>query len=462
MNAPRTAPHSPLLYAGVPVPHGDQFTECYGALAIYEPAFQELLARFRATDPQVHVHLSQAAAKDKEPTEAAMAFELLDGGVAVISISGPMTKFGSSFAPQGSTVRARRAIRQALARDDVSSIVLRIDSPGGTVAGTSDLADDVFEAAKKLPTAAFVEDMGASAAYFVASQAGAVVAGRNSLVGSIGTYTVIEDWSALAAKEGIKVHVVKAGKFKGTGVTGTEVTGEQLADLQRVINELFEPFAAAIGRGRKLSAEKVAELSDGRIHGAAQAQDLGLIDGIGTFDQVVNDLRSNSGKRRRKVTAMSQTNAGEQAAAEVKPQAATIAELKQALPDSTAEFREQCLETGLTLGQAKDAWMVELRKQNAALAKDAAESKAKADQAKAESDAAAAAAKKGAGVKPVAASGGDDTSDLAEQFETEVAALEAKGKKRHEAFATVARRNPEAAVEYERRHNARYGRKAVA
>jgi signal peptide peptidase SppA len=462
-DSPLTTRHSPLVYAGVPVPHGDQFAECYGALAIYEPAFNELLARFRAADPQIHLHLTAQAKAAAEKALPLPAFELLDG-IAVIHLSGPMSKFGGSFTEGGSTTRVRRAIRQAVANDDVKAIVLRIDSPGGTVSGTSDLADDFDAAGQKKPTSVFIEDMGASAAYFVASQGGSITAGKNSLVGSIGVYTVIEDWSGLAAKEGVKVHVVRAGQFKGVGVRGTEVTADHLMDLQRVIDELNEPFAAAVGRGRRMSPEKVAEINDGRIHGAAQALALGLIDRIGTLDQVLSDLRQSvSGGRRGKEVAMS-TTTETPAAAEKK--AATIVELKAALPDSTADFREKCQESGLTLAEAKDRWMVELREQNKALAAAAAAAKTEAAQAQANAAKAQEAGKKGVGVPAVPAGGpgaGSDSGDAAADFEEAVAAEEKRGKKRHEAVKAVAKRDPALAERYEASHNAKFGRvRAVA
>src|SRR5690606_31819803 len=129
---------------------------------------------------------------------------------------GAMTKQGSSFGG-ASTVRTRRAIRSAAADKSVSAIMLLIDSPGGSVSGTSDLADDVANAKKKKPVYAYIEDTCCSAAYWVASQCSAIYANPTAIVGSIGTYMVVADYSRMAENAGVKVHCISTGKYKGAG-----------------------------------------------------------------------------------------------------------------------------------------------------------------------------------------------------------------------------------------------------
>lgn len=146
-----------------------------------------------------------------------------ESGVAVLSLSGPMTKRPQSFSDGASTVRMRRQVRQATADPDVTAIALVIDSPGGQVAGTKELADDVAAARARKPVVAYIEDLGASAAYWVAAQADAIYANETAFVGSIGTYCVVQDLSRMAANVGIEVHVLSTGPFKGAGYPGTAV-----------------------------------------------------------------------------------------------------------------------------------------------------------------------------------------------------------------------------------------------
>lgn len=213
-----------------------------------------------------------------------------EDGIAVIQMSGPMTKGQSKFGGVD-TVEARNLIRAFAADTNISAIVLNIDSPGGTVAGTDDLAHDVASAARTKPVIAQIDDEGASAAYWIAAQASAVYANPSAHVGSIGVYAVIEDSSEAAAAAGVKVHVISTGGMKGAMADGTPVTPEQLAYAQERVNAANAMFTDAIRKGRKMSASAVAKVNDGRVWGAAESLSLGLIDGIQRMDDTMAMVR---------------------------------------------------------------------------------------------------------------------------------------------------------------------------
>ena len=226
-------------------------------------------------------HDPEAALPDRERLYTSMG-----DGVAVIRIVGAMTKGYSKFGGT-STVQTRRALRQAVADEAVGSILLAIDSPGGQVAGVQELADEVLRTRQVKPVAGYVEDLGASAAYWPASQAQRITANRVAEVGSIGVFAVLEDVSGLAEREGIKVRVVSTGPYKGLGVPGTPVTAEMVDMVQARVNEIGGFFFEAVQTGRKLSATRLAQVTDGRTWLAADAQKLGLIDGIESFEEAV-------------------------------------------------------------------------------------------------------------------------------------------------------------------------------
>lgn len=213
-----------------------------------------------------------------------------DSGIAVVSIDGPMQKGMSKFGGT-STVATRRAIRTAANDNAVNAIMIRVDSPGGNVAGNSDLADDVNAAAAKKPIHAYVEDSCCSAAYWVASQASRITSNATAMVGSIGTYCCVEDSSGAAEKAGIKMHVVSSGEYKGLGTPGTPVTDAALGEVKSMVDQLNDHFLQGVKRGRKMGIEQVRKLADGRVHIAEKAQELGLIDGIQSFDRAMSDLR---------------------------------------------------------------------------------------------------------------------------------------------------------------------------
>ena len=125
----------------------------------------------------------------------------------------------------------------------------------------------------------------------MASQSGKIVADRTSLVGSIGTFAVLYDLSKAFETAGVKVHLVRAGSLKGAGTPGTEIDAEVLAEMQRIVSGLNEHFLAAVASGRRLSLDHVRKLADGRVHLAADAQRLGLIDAVGSLGDVLAKLQ---------------------------------------------------------------------------------------------------------------------------------------------------------------------------
>ena len=374
-------------------PHIDQY---FGFWAIEGSRFQAAADRISRVDLRSHVQGVQVDARQRVKSDGGLPEGTVRSGVAVIDIAGPMMKQVGSLNEGTSSIMVRQLLRAAVRDESVESILLRIDSPGGTVAGTNDLATDVSAAARRKPVVAFVEDLGASAAYWIASQANRVVATETALVGSIGTYGVLYDMSRLAANEGIKVLIVKAGEFKGAGEPGTEITEAQLGEYQRIVNGLNEFFVRGVAKGRNLKIAEARELNDGRIFVANEAKALRLIDAVGSFDQAIADARQMARGDKSALSAVfteeltlaamasSDIQSGIQEVIELNqalqarnaemfaqhadkhdttetktmpdtttPAAATHAELKAAFPAEDADFRDHCLGAAMTIDAAR-------------------------------------------------------------------------------------------------------------
>lgn len=219
--------------------------------------------------------------------------------IAVIEAAGTLMKHESSLDSSTSTVRLRREITQAANDPTVAGILLVIDSPGGTTAGTADLGTAVRNANQKKPVYAFAEDLAASAAYWIGCQAERFFANdATALIGSIGTFIGTYDMSGRAGMTGVRAKVYKTGSLKGTGFPGTEITPEQDAYLQSIVDESQQHFVAAVAAGRKMSAEQVQQVASGGVFVAPNALKLGLIDGIQTFDATLQALAAAASKRR--------------------------------------------------------------------------------------------------------------------------------------------------------------------
>lgn len=266
-----------------------------------KPQLNHRVEAFWAIEPR---HFPNPASESGIPAESRAGIDVaretryeLQDGIAVIDIAGAMMKgeslyswfFGSPTIPQ---IEAQ--VRAAANDPAVNAILLRIDSPGGTVAGTSDLADAVFEARKTKRVVAYISDLGASAAYYVASQADEIYCDTDAIVGSIGVYLVVPDYSKLFEKEGITTHVIRAGENKGAGTPGAPVTDAHIAEFQREVDQLNEMFVEAVSRGRGWTVERASKLNDGRVHVGRYAVDLGLVDAVKSFDNTMRELRAES------------------------------------------------------------------------------------------------------------------------------------------------------------------------
>lgn len=218
-----------------------------------------------------------------EPTKSGQS-------IARVIVRGSMMKGQSSFGGT-STVQLRRDIRQAVNDPNVSGILLDIDSPGGTVAGTADLASEIRSATRKKPVYAHIDDLGASAAYWIASQADQVFANdKTALVGSIGTLMTVYDYSAAAEKEGVKALVFATGPLKGAGAPGAPISEDQQKYFQSLVDDSQASFDAAVRNGRGMNASQLAAVRTGGVFTASQALDLKLIDGIRSIDRTLEAL----------------------------------------------------------------------------------------------------------------------------------------------------------------------------
>jgi len=283
----------------ITVPSFARATDYLGLWAIEPQAGAAMWHRARAEDLPRHVAETQAA-PPKLRSDLQIAKASSGQNVGIVMLTGPLMKAVSSTEAGTSTVQARRDIRKAANDPDVSAILLAIDSPGGTVAGTADLAAEVRAASKKKPVWAYVADLGASAAYWIASQADKVLANdRTALVGSIGTVAVVYDLSAAAEMAGVKTLVIGTGPLKGAGAPGAPVTEEQQAYYRGIVEDAQKSFDSAVKKGRGMTDAQLADAKTGGVFGATEALDRGLIDGISTFDAALEDLAAEARRAKR-------------------------------------------------------------------------------------------------------------------------------------------------------------------
>lgn len=222
------------------------------------------------------------------------------GSIAVIPIHGVIAHRADSFeASSGgtSTELIGRMLNKVAADDEVGTIVLDIDSPGGSVEGVPELASKIAKLATKKPVIAHVNALAASAAYWLASQASEIVATPSGMAGSIGVYLLLVDQSEALAKEGITVNAISAGDNKLEGAPWAPLSDESRAHFQSQVNDVYGQFLAAVAKGRKVSVATVRdEFGQGRVYHAKDALARGMVDRIATLEDMLGQMAAGKWK----------------------------------------------------------------------------------------------------------------------------------------------------------------------
>ena len=201
----------------------------------------------------------------------------------------PALSLGSPPARVPLLVRVREELKKAQADKQVRALVVRINSPGGTVTA-SDIVYrelDAFRRSTKLPVVAVMMDVAASGGYYVALAADTIVAHPTTVTGSIGTIMISVNAQELLQKIGVAAQTIKSGERKDMGSPFRSLTPEERAIFQGVIDDLHRQFVAKVVERRRLSSDVATRLADGRIYTAEQALSHGLIDRIGYMSDAI-------------------------------------------------------------------------------------------------------------------------------------------------------------------------------
>jgi signal peptide peptidase SppA len=267
-------------------------------LGVVLSIFQDRVANGRLSDEELAVRLQDFGggepAGDIHPAN----------GVGILSLAGPI--FGKAnlmteMSGATSLEMFREDFRTMMNDGNIHSIVLDIDSPGGTSDLVQEVGDEIFAARDDKSIHAIANTMAGSAAYWLMSQASAAYATPSAMVGSVGAYTVHKDQSESDRQQGNKFTFISAGPFKTEGNPHEPITQEGKEYRQGLIDELYGDFVSAVAAGRRTDGETVIEnFGGGRMVNPKTALESGMIDGITSFDALV----SNIANRPRKVSVV--------------------------------------------------------------------------------------------------------------------------------------------------------------
>lgn len=222
-------------------------------------------------------------------------YEITKGGVAVLPVEGVIAKRMNLFSQISggvSTTSVAQQFQAALADPAVDSIILAIDSPGGSVDGTQELANAIFAARGTKPVIALADGCMCSAAYWIGAAADKIYASCGTAqIGSIGVYMTHVDQSGAHAASGMKKTTIQAGKYKTVGSPNGPLSDEDAAILQSDVDYVYGLFVDFVAQARGVDVETVlSDMAEGRVLRGQQAVDAGLADGVQTLDEIIAAL----------------------------------------------------------------------------------------------------------------------------------------------------------------------------
>jgi len=215
-----------------------------------------------------------------------------DNKIVFIPINGMITTGTSSGSLFGSDTAISSQIadylKQAEEDESIKGVILEINSPGGTVVATKEIADAVKKTKNVKPVIAWIREVGASGAYWVASASNGIVADPMSITGSIGVTSSYLEFTGLMEEHGIGYEELKAGKYKEVGSPFRELKEEERRILNTKLSIIQAHFVNAISENRDMPKKEVMELATGMFYLGQEAHENGLVDHLGSKDLAIN------------------------------------------------------------------------------------------------------------------------------------------------------------------------------
>jgi len=193
--------------------------------------------------------------------------------------------------------RIKEELEKAAKDDRVKAVVVKINSPGGTVSAADVILHELkaFKAAKGVPVVVCLEGLATSGGYYIAQAGDTIIAYPTCITGSIGVIAMKFNLRGLMDKFGVDDDVVKSGKWKDFWSPFRAATPQEKEMMQHIIDDFYRGFVDVVAQGRKMSLKKTREVADGRIFTASQARDLGLVDQLGYLDDALELARVKAG-----------------------------------------------------------------------------------------------------------------------------------------------------------------------
>ena len=226
----------------------------------------------------------------KTKSDFKMGLRNFGEGIEIVRVEGPieMSDGSKTFGmPQG-TEAIIKQLGDIENNSDIKGVVLRINSPGGTVAATQEIYEKIWKLRKKnIIIVASMGDVAASGGYYVASACNYIMANYGTITGSIGVIAYSPNLRRLFDKLGIEMNVIKSGKYKDILSSHRDITPAERTLIQEMIDQSYNKFIKDIALGRNMTQDEILPIADGRVMNGETALHHKLIDQLGTFEDAI-------------------------------------------------------------------------------------------------------------------------------------------------------------------------------
>ncbi|MCC3476062.1 MAG: signal peptide peptidase SppA [Microcoleus sp. PH2017_25_DOB_D_A] len=185
--------------------------------------------------------------------------------------------------------RIAEEMRKIREDDDIKAVVLRVNSPGGSATAAEVIGREVALTGKKKPVIVSMGNLAASGGYWISMGSSKIFAEASTITGSIGVFGMLFNAEKLAANNGITWDVVKTARFADTNTVSRPKNPQELANIQRIVDRIYDLFITKVADSRKLPKNKVQEIAQGRVWSGTAAKQLGLVDEIGGLEDAVRE-----------------------------------------------------------------------------------------------------------------------------------------------------------------------------
>ena len=261
-------------------------SELYCKPCVIEPAMHKKICDI--VDAHISGNMDNLAFLDM-PSQEPVKMEIFED-IAVIPIHGVISKHVGNIEKSSGMADVddiEAMIYEAMEDGAVNGILFDVNSPGGGITGVPELARLISQATDAMPTLAYTDELMASAAMWLAAGCGSIYASQTAKVGSIGVYMAFLDQSRAMEMAGLKVELIKAGRLKGMGIPGTELTDEMRDMLQAEVDKVYGWFTSHVQANRYVGFESM----QGQAFFGEDAVARGLVDRIGSRSDAVRELQ---------------------------------------------------------------------------------------------------------------------------------------------------------------------------